>query len=306
MRDVCYSSAPSSSLPFQQAQGLGRQGLAPGTGSILDLTRVLFTQYALPLPYSFTPDLRHVKLTIECNAKDTSFTIYEYIFAAVVYVGCVVFGVVLFITITTRGGGSTGIGIGALAILFLMASIVPVGCGLGCVQFVMNDALVEAEPDGEQLTLVDAHGELQPQSSGAEEKVQTAAAAASPGVCDAAATHFLKMCCGFADVDLEVDTTVHSPAPPAVTTTGAVEMVETAAAAAAAAVDTTVLVVSPALPTVTTTTTHQVQVPVGIVAGMPFQVQVGQQLITIACPPGVAAGAMIQIQVRYSCLMLSF
>ena len=303
MWDVCYSSAPSSSLPFQQAQGQGRQGLAPGTGSILVLTRVLFTQYALPLPYSFTPDLRHVKLTIECNAKDTSFTIYEYIFAAVVYVGCVVFGVVLFITITTRGGGSTGIGIGALAILFLMASIVPVGCGLGCVRFVMNDALVEAEPDGEQLTLVDAHGELQPQSSGAEEKVQMAEEN-KKHFGDAAAAVCLKMCCGIADVDI----TVHSPAPPAVTTTGAVEMVETAAAAAAAAaaVDTTVLVVSPALPTVTTTTTHQVQVPVGIVAGMPFQVQVGQQLITIACPPGVAAGAMIQIQVRYSCLMLSF
>ena len=45
------------------------------------------------------------------------------------------------------------------------------------------------------------------------------------------------------------------------------------------------------------TTTLQVQVPEGVGPGMPFQVQVGQQMVTVACPPGVAAGAMIQIEV---------
>ena len=68
MWDVCYSSAPSSSLPFQQAQGQGRQGLAPGTGSILVLTRVLFTQYALPLPFIHSrPAPREAHNRVQCE-----------------------------------------------------------------------------------------------------------------------------------------------------------------------------------------------------------------------------------------------
>ena len=53
-----------------------------------------------------------------------------------------------------------------------------------------------------------------------------------------------------------------------------------------------------ATPPMETTTLHvQVQVPEGVGSGMPFQVQVGQQMVTVACPSGVAAGAMIQIEV---------
>jgi hypothetical protein len=52
-----------------------------------------------------------------------------------------------------------------------------------------------------------------------------------------------------------------------------------------------------AVATPAATTTLQVQVPEGVGPGMPFQVQVGQQMVTVACPPGVAAGAMIQIEV---------
>ena len=41
----------------------------------------------------------------------------------------------------------------------------------------------------------------------------------------------------------------------------------------------------------------QVQVPQGVGPGMQFQVQIGGQVMAIACPQGVGPGAMIQIQV---------
>ena len=39
----------------------------------------------------------------------------------------------------------------------------------------------------------------------------------------------------------------------------------------------------------------QVQVPAGISAGMQFQVQIGAQVMAIACPQGAGPGSMIQV-----------
>ena len=40
----------------------------------------------------------------------------------------------------------------------------------------------------------------------------------------------------------------------------------------------------------------QVQVPAGISAGMQFQVQIGAQIMAIACPQGAGPGSMIQVK----------
>ena len=40
----------------------------------------------------------------------------------------------------------------------------------------------------------------------------------------------------------------------------------------------------------------QVQVPAGISAGMQFQVQIGAQVMAIACPQGAGPGSMIQVR----------
>ena len=41
----------------------------------------------------------------------------------------------------------------------------------------------------------------------------------------------------------------------------------------------------------------QVQVPAGMSPGMQFQIQVGQQIMAIACPQGARPGSVIQIQI---------
>ena len=40
----------------------------------------------------------------------------------------------------------------------------------------------------------------------------------------------------------------------------------------------------------------QAQVPAGISPGMQFHVQVGQQIVAVACPQGAGPGSMINIQ----------
>ena len=41
----------------------------------------------------------------------------------------------------------------------------------------------------------------------------------------------------------------------------------------------------------------QVQVPAGVYVGQQFRIQVGAQVMTVACPAGAGPGQMIQIQV---------
>ena len=45
------------------------------------------------------------------------------------------------------------------------------------------------------------------------------------------------------------------------------------------------------------TTTMQVQIPQGVSDGMQFQIQIGDQIMAVACPPGAGPGTTIEIQV---------
>jgi hypothetical protein len=51
------------------------------------------------------------------------------------------------------------------------------------------------------------------------------------------------------------------------------------------------------VPTTPQTMTVRVQIPQGVSEGMQFQIQIGDQIVAVTCPPGAGPGTAIEIQV---------